>query len=66
MSLISKKLMRHAYACSRCGEKIGHHNYTAHIIRHAFEDMEKSSLINMVKCKRECDEAGQRIKHLAN
>ena len=66
MSLISKKLMRHANACSRCGEKIGDHNYTAHIIRHAFEDMEKSSLINMVKCKREYDEAEQQIEHLVN
>jgi hypothetical protein len=66
MSLISKKLMRHAYACNRCGEKIGDHNYTDHIIRHAFQDMEKSSLINMVKCKREYDKAEQRIEHLAN
>ena len=42
------------------------HNYTAHIIRHAFQDMEKSSLITMVKCKREYDEAEQRIEQLAN
>jgi DNA-directed RNA polymerase subunit RPC12/RpoP len=66
MSLISKKLMRHAYACSRCGEKIGDHNYTAHIIRHAFQDMESSRLIKMVKCKHEFDEAEQPIEHLAN
>ena len=56
--------MRHA--CNRCGEKIGDHNYTAHIIRHAFQDMEKSSLINMVKRKGEYDDAEQRIEHLAN
>jgi hypothetical protein len=58
--------MRHAYACNRCGEKIEDHNYTAHIIRHAFQDMEKSSLTKMVKCKREYDEAEHRIEHLAN
>jgi hypothetical protein len=58
--------MRYAYACNRCGKKIGDHNYTVHIIRHAFQDMEKSSLINMVKSKREYDEAEQRMERLAN
>jgi hypothetical protein len=27
------------YNCNRCGELIGDHNYTVHIIRHAFDDM---------------------------
>ena len=58
--------MRHAYACNRCGEKIRDHNYTAHIIRHAFQDMEKSSLVNTVKCKHVYDEAEQRIEQLTN
>jgi hypothetical protein len=58
--------MRHAYACNRCGEKIGEHNYTAHIIRHAFQDMEKSLLINTAKCKHEYDKVEQRIEHLVN
>jgi hypothetical protein len=58
--------MRHAYVCNRCGEKIADHNYTSHIIRHAFQDMEKSSLINMVKCERKYDEAEQRIEHIVN
>jgi hypothetical protein len=58
--------MRHVYACNRCGEKIGDHNYTVHIIRHAFQDMEKSSLINVVKSRHRYDEVEQRIEHLSN
>jgi hypothetical protein len=62
MNLISKRLMRHVYACNRCGEKIGDHNYTIHIIRHAFQDMEKSSLIHVIKSRHEYDE----VEHLGN
>jgi hypothetical protein len=25
------------FVCNRCGKKIGEHNYTVHIVRHAFE-----------------------------
>jgi hypothetical protein len=33
------------FACNRCGKMIGDHDYTVHIIRHAFGDMERRSLI---------------------
>jgi len=41
ISSTSKTVVRHAtYACNSCGKKIGDRNYTVHIIRHAFDDME--------------------------
>jgi hypothetical protein len=52
------------YACNRCGKKIGDHNYTVHILRHAFDDMAK--VADMTKCKHEYDETEQRIEHLAS
>jgi hypothetical protein len=50
------------FACNRCGKKIGDHDYTVHIIRHAFQDMETSPLINVTKYH----EAERQFEHLAN
>ena len=66
MNLISKNLCDLPMLAIDAAKKMRDHNYTAHIIRHAFQDMEKSSLITVVKCKREYDEAEQRIEQLAN
>jgi hypothetical protein len=37
------------YACNRCGKLIGDHNYTVHIIRHAFDDMKGYESENVIK-----------------
>jgi hypothetical protein len=37
--IISYKLQNVRYNCNRCGKPTGDHNYTVHIIRHAFDDM---------------------------
>jgi hypothetical protein len=37
------------YNCNRCGKLIGDHNYTVHIIRHAFDDMKDYKSENVIK-----------------
>ena len=45
--MISTKFVR--YTCNRCGKLIGDHNYTVHIIRHAFDDMKGYESENVIK-----------------
>jgi hypothetical protein len=47
ISLISRKFV--LYNCNRCGKLIGDHNYTVHIIRHAFDDMKCYESENVIE-----------------
>ena len=35
-----------SYTCNRCGKVVGDHDYTTHVIKHAFQDWDEDHLLN--------------------